>query len=232
MPLRDDIVAHSKSVLAELDAVHDYYANSKAAWRIVQKQIRAGRKLKIRNAVTGRVTTERELPGMAARYVADYLTSSTFQQFVSLFEDFLFGIMRHWLLAFPQSLARKQIPVSVVLEASDLDAVKLAAVNRELNELNYKKVREWFSHLNGLVSLGCPTADEIDRLAEIKATRDVSVHNRGIASLIYEEKAGPLGRAKAGERLEMPEHYHLASWQLIRKVVQDLSAASVAKAGP
>jgi len=231
MSLRDNIAAHTRGILADLESAHDYFENSKTAWRIVQQYVDDGGKLKVDNATTGSVTTELELPGKAQLYVRQYLASSTFQQFVSLFEDFLFGVMRLWLLAYPQSLGRKQISVSVVLEASDLDAVKLAAVNRELNELNYKKVREWFTYLNGLVNLECPTAEEIDRLAEIKATRDVTVHNRGIASPTYEEKAGPLGRAKAGERLEIPEQYHRDAWQLIRKVVQDISTAAIAKAG-
>ena len=120
--------------------------------------------------------------------------------------------------------------MSVILAAVDLESVKLAAVNRELNELNYRKVRDWFSYLEDLVKLGCPTADEIDRLAEIKATRDMYVHNRGVAGAIYEEKAGNKKRCGAGQKLDLTEPYHRESWQLIRKVVSDVAAAAVAKA--
>lgn len=229
MPLADEIAKHRDVILADLDAVHDYYANTKAAWRIVQRYIERGGKVRIHNMPTGHITTEKELPGKAQFYITEYLVASTFQQFASLFEDFVFGVMRQWLLAYPQSLARKQLPFSVILEAADLKAVKLEAVNRELNELNYKKVREWFAYLEGMAKLKCPTDDEIDRLTEIKATRDVYVHNRGVASSIYEEKSGAKKRCKAGERLEIPEHYHRESWELIRKVVTDLSAAAIAK---
>lgn len=230
MPLADEIAGLRDAALADLDAAHDYYANTQAAWRVVLKYIKRGGKVRVNNVPTGHVTTEKELPGKIQRYVTEYLTAATFQQFVSLFEEFAFGLMRQWLLAYPQRLERKQIPISVVLAAADLGSVKLAAVNRELNELSYKKVREWFSYLEDLVKLGCPTADEIDRLAEIKATRDVYVHNRGVAGATYVEKAGNKKRCDAGQKLELPEQYHRESWQLIRKVIRDVATAAFAKA--
>jgi hypothetical protein len=230
MPLADEIAGLRDAALADLDAVHDYYTNSVAAWRFVVRYIQRGGKAHVYNRATGNVTTEKDLPGKAHLYVTEYLTAATFQQFVSLFEDFVFGVMRQWLLAYPQRLERKQIPVAVVLTAADLASVKLAVVNRELNELSYRRVREWFSYLEDLVKLGCPTADDIDRLAEIKATRDVYVHNRGVAGAIYVEKAGDKKRCDVGQRLDLPEQYHRESWLLIRKVVSDVSTAAVGKA--
>ena len=230
MSLADEIAGLRDAVLADLDAAHDYYANTKAAWRVVLRYMKRGGKVRIHNSATGNVTTEKELPGKARLYVTENLRAATLQQFVSLFEEFVFGVLRQWLLAYPQRLERKQVPMSVILAAVDLESVKLAAVNRELNELNYRKVRDWFSYLEDLVKLGCPTADEIDRLAEIKATRDVYVHNRGVAGAIYEEKAGNKKRCGAGQKLDLTEPYHRESWQLIRKVVSDVAAAAVAKA--
>jgi hypothetical protein len=230
MPLADEIAALRDVALADLDEAHDYYTNTKAAWRVVQRYVERGGKVRVHNRSTGGVTTEKELPAKAQQYVTEYLTAATFQQFVSVFEVFVFGVMRQWLLAYPQRLERKQIPVSVVLTAADLASVKLAAVNRELNELSYKRVREWFAYLEDLVKLGRPTADEVDRLAEIKATRDVYVHSRGTAGAVYVEKAGARKRCDAGQKLDLPEQYHRESWQLIRKVIADISAAAIAKA--
>src|SRR5262249_16452549 len=144
-PLAEDLAQLREVILADLDAVQDYYANTKAAWRIVQRYIERGGKVKVHNMPTGNVTTEAELPGKAQLYITTYLSASSFQQFVSLFEDFLFGLMRRWLLFFPQKLGKKQLPVSVVFAAVDLREVKLAAVNKELHELSYKNVRDWFA---------------------------------------------------------------------------------------
>jgi hypothetical protein len=83
--------------------------------------------------------------------------------------------------------------------------------------------------LDDKVKLGCPTADEIDRIAEAKASRDVLVHNRGVASKTYESKAGKLARYKDGQRIDIPEHYHRDTWELLRKVITDISNAAIAK---
>jgi hypothetical protein len=230
MPLADELARHRDLILGDLDAAHDYYTNTRAAWRIVRRYISDGGTVSVRNRSAGNVSTHHDLPAKAQLYVTEYLAVATLQQFVTLFEDFVFGVMRHWLLAYPQRLDRKQVPMSLVLSAADLAEVKLAAVNRELNELSYKRVRDWFAYLDDMVKLGCPTADEIDRLAEVKATRDVFVHNRGVASPTYEEKAGAKKRGKAGDKLDVPEHYHREGWELIKKVVSDVSAAAIAKA--
>jgi hypothetical protein len=55
------------------------------------------------------------------------------------------------------------------------------------------------------------------------------VHNRGIANKTYESKAGKLARYRDGQRVDVPEHYHRETWELIRKVVTDTANAAVAK---
>ena len=67
------------------------------------------------------------------------------------------------------------------------------------------------------------------KIAEAKASRDVLVHNRGVASKTYESKAGKLARYKDGQRIDIPEYYHRQTWELLRKVVMDISNAAIAK---
>jgi hypothetical protein len=55
------------------------------------------------------------------------------------------------------------------------------------------------------------------------------VHNSGIANAAYVCKAGTRARCKEGEKLEISEQYHRASWETIRKVVHDLSNAAIGK---
>jgi len=157
--------------------------------------------------------------------------SSTFQHFVALFEDFVFALLRCWLAAYPGSLSRKLVEVSAVLAAPDKRAIILTVVDKELNELKYERLADWFAYLERLTNLGRPAADEIRQLAEIKASRDVLVHNNGIANATYVSKAGTRARYREGERLEIPEQYHRASWEIITKVVRDVSAAAIGKAG-
>src|SRR5438477_5995493 len=119
MPLVDAIRALRNRALADLNAAHDYYIDSKSAWHIVRDDIYAGRTLQIRNLATGTVTTQADLLRKAPGYMAEQLAEATFQQFIAIFESFFFELLRLWLLAYPQSLIGKKVDFKAVLEAPD-----------------------------------------------------------------------------------------------------------------
>jgi hypothetical protein len=230
MALSDDIRVLRDRSLADLNAAHDYYTDTKIAWDIVQRVIIAGRTFSIRNMTTGSVTTQSDLAGKARGYVVEQLTEATFQQFIAIFENFVFDLLRFWLVAYPQSLGSKKIDFQTVLNSPDKDALTLLVVNKEVNEIGYDRPAEWFRYLNDKANLGCPAPDDIERIAEAKASRDVLVHSRGVASKTYESKAGKLARYKNGQRIDIPEDYHRKTWELIRTVITDIANAAIAKA--
>lgn len=229
MALSDEIGVMRDRVLAELNDAHDYFTDTKTAWETVRQAIAAGRSFSLRSTTTGTLTTEADLLVKSRQYVAEQLAEATFQQFISIFENYFFDLLRLWLLAYPQNLIGKKVDFKVVLDAPDKDAITSYVVGRELNEILYERPLGWFAYLEDKAKLGCPTADEIDRISEAKASRDVLVHSRGVASKTYESKAGRLVRYKDGQRIDIPEHYHRATWELIRKVVGDISNSAIAK---
>lgn len=93
----------------------------------------------------------------------------------------------------------------------------------------YDRPAAWFAYLESKARLGCPTPAEIERITEAKASRDALVHNRGYANKTYQAKAGKLARYQAGQRIDVPEPYHGESWQLIHKMIADISHAAIAK---
>jgi hypothetical protein len=121
------------------------------------------------------------------------------------------------------------VDFKTILDLPDKDAITGLVVRKELNEVLYDRPIEWFAYLEDKAKLGCPSANEIERIAEAKASRDVLVHNKGIANKTYESKAGNLARFDEGNRINIPEHYHREIWELIRKVVSDVSNAAIAK---
>jgi hypothetical protein len=227
--LSDDIRSLRDRVLADLNSSHDYHVDTKIAWQIVLEVVGAGNTFANRNPSTGTVTSQDDLADKAPRYVSEQLAEATFQEFISIFENFFFDLLRLWLMAYPQNLIGKKVDFKAVLDAPDKDSIALHVVNKELNEVLYERPTGWFAYLEDRAKLGCPTADEIDRFAEAKASRDVLVHNRGIAGKIYEAKAGKLARYKDGQRIDIPEHYHRETWELICKVVADVSNAAITK---
>jgi hypothetical protein len=230
MALRGDIELLRDRVLADLNAAHDYYMDTKIAWGIVRQLISAGRQFSIQNLTTGTITTQIELAGKSRGYEAKELTEATFQQFISIFENFFFDIVRLWLMAYPQSLGGKKLDFQAVLDLPDKDAITLLVINKEVNDIAYDRPAGWFKYLNDKANLDCPATEEIDRIAEAKASRDILIHNRGVASKIYESKAGQFARYKDGQRIDIPEDYHRETWTLIYKVVADISNAAIAKA--
>ncbi len=231
MPLAADLQKLRDRAFGDLNAAHDYYTDTRIAWTIVDGEIEAGRQIVIHNRTTGTLTTEADLARKARGYVREQLAEATFQQFVSIFETYLVDLLRLWLTAHPESLGGKKVDFRTVLEAADKDAITSAVVGRELNELAYEKPAGWFAYLNQRVALDCPSADQIERIAEAKATRDLLVHNRGVANPTYLAKAGPRARCADGERVEVSEHYHRQTWELFRDVVAAMSEAAIAKGG-
>ena len=231
MALIDEITQLRGDSLSSLDASHDYYVHTKRVWRLAQQMVREGRKFTIRNQTTGNTVDETELSGLVQGYVTGSLASATFQHFVSLFERFVSDLLSVWLTEYPDSLSANQLEFQAVLEAPDKDAIVAAVVQKKVHGLSYKRVDEWFAYLEEIAKLGCPTRDQIERLAEIKASRDVLVHNNGIANSIYVDKSKKRARFADGDTLELPEQYHRDSWQLIRQVVTHVTDAAINKLG-
>ncbi len=102
-------------------------------------------------------------------------------------------------------------------------------IGRELNELAYKKPTEWFTYLEQIAKLGCPTSAEIEQIAEAKASRDLLVHNQGGVNQVYLDKAGRLARFQLNQRIDIPDHYHRATWELLCEVVADIADSAAAK---
>src|SRR5260370_1898193 len=137
--------------------------------------------------------------------------------------------MRQWLAAYPASLSKKQVEMAAVLNSADKNAIVLTVVEKELNDIKYQRLGEWFEYLKRLTNLDLSTVEEIQELAEIKASRDILIHNNGIANATYVSKAGSKARFKVGEELEIPEPYHHASWETINKAIREISDALIGK---
>src|SRR5262249_36205552 len=144
-----------------------------------------GLKIVVRNPATQTKVNQDELASFAQFYGADFLLASTFQQFVSTFEDFFFDLVSAWLTAFPESLSKKQLDFGLVLALPDKSAVTAAVTERELNDLKYRSVGDWFVYLEKLTNTTAATPGDVARVAEIKASRDILVHNQAVVNAVY-----------------------------------------------
>jgi hypothetical protein len=226
----DDIDELAERARNDLDDLFNFGAHIHLIWKQFVVWAHQGNKFKSKNIYTEKEVSEAELIELYRRYRTDYLHSLSFQHLVALFEAFLFDLLRLLHADDPRHLnKKKQLEVGVALSAPDRHALVLLIADRELNELKYKRPSEWFEYLNGIVDLGCPTADEINLLSEIKASRDLLVHNMGLVNSIYLDKAAASARYKIGEKVVIDTPRFNEAWKLVKKVVDDISAAAKAR---
>jgi hypothetical protein len=229
MAVTDDLRAIAEQSNRELDAVRDFYEHSRIVWQSFETLVLAGHRFSATSPATGTQIDQDGLLQLAPRYLAAYLATFTFRQFVSLFEGFLFNFLHRRLLHNPWQFSEKQLDFATVLKSRDRDEVISRLILKHLNELRYEQLREWFVAVNKSVKLDCPTEDEIDQLAEIKALRDILEHNAGVVNEVYLRKSGKKARYQAGDPVEINDTYHLESWKLMKKVIADVTAAAIDK---
>jgi hypothetical protein len=232
MAAPEDVRALMERANESLDAVHDFFEHSKFVWSTFQDVVNEGRKVEAQNPATGTRVDQDGLVRLATLYTRGYLAAFTFREFVSTFEVFLFNLLYRVFLHNPWHFAKTRLEFDVVLKARDREEVISAVIAKQLNELKYESVRGWFDALDKALKLDCPTDDEIDALAEVKAARDILEHNAGVVNDTYVRKAGKKARYAVGDHVEIDDAYHLESWRLIKKVVADVTAAAGARLAP
>ncbi len=231
MALRSEIEGIRDRAIVSLNDAHDYYTYTKDAWRTVQQAVqREGMTLSWRNHSTNSSVNEQRILTLAQRYVSVDLTSSTLQQFVSIFENFLFDAIRAWLLAYPERLSKRQLSGKDLLQLPDKAAILDALVEKELRDVFYDRPANWFEYIKSMINIATPSVAEGEQFAEIKATRDVLVHGQGIANAYYLDKAGREARSPLGQQLDVPEPYHQKSWDIVCKLVREMGTEMAAKA--
>ena len=243
MPLRDDVRALADQILNRLNESRDFYLHTRQAWRFVQRSAAAGQAVGIVDPIDGTELLVPTLDRLAQDYLGVHLTEAVFRRLSGLLEDWIMGLARLWLTAYPvqldaafndatgRSRAQRcdeiQVPMSDILAAPDREAILDAVVARVVRELAYRRPAQWFRFLDDRVHLGCPNEAQRLSLDEIKAARDALEHNRGLAGPDYIEKSGPAARFADGAIIEIDEPYLLASFTILGDVVEAMTTAAI-----
>jgi len=165
--------------------------------------------------IANRVVNLKEMPKDFARAKEGNFLPMIHQYQVALFEHIFFDVLRLILINHPLLLpGKRQVEYSIILKASNKDEIVSQLIDRELNEVKYKGVSDWFDYLEKANSSCKTPAEDIARIAEAKATRDILAHNAGIVNNIYLLKAGQLARAGLGESIDVRGNYTRDTWQL------------------
>ena len=153
------------------------------------------------------------------------LSVNALVQLVTLVETMLGDVVRGVVARYPQKLGGKRnISIQAVLESTTLEEVHLRATDTLLNELAYKSPAEFAEAVQPLLSVNLLECPAFHRYVEIKATRDIFIHARGVANEVYIRKSGSHARVKAGMALPADVQYFLESYEYCLQIADWLEA--------
>jgi len=142
---------------------------------------------------------------------------------VATLEAALASSLRYYLCHFPEKLPRDP-KHSEGLAVSRVDHAVLRA-DTYVHGLGYKSVAEYLDRYLSLLSLPNELAPElVNMTVEIKATRNLMMHNDLVINKVYVETAGPLRRSGSGGRLEVSPSYVQEGALSMKQLFGSLSA--------
>jgi len=129
-------------------------------------------------------------------------------------EDYLAQILTIILKWFPQKLkitaggvqTERKVDLDMVLEVDDLDELLSRTIEKRLVSISYVSPEQHFGYLEAILSFELPEDVKTD-YAEVKATRDLLVHNSGIVNRIYLRKVGEKARASEKDLIPLDDEY-------------------------
>jgi hypothetical protein len=141
-------------------------------------------------------------------------------------------VLRQVFMEFPAKIQNKnKLDFENVLRVGSLEELKLNFINSVLNELSYKSPRDFGIEFSKHTGVALDKSPVYEQYVEIKATRDIFIHNDGVANHIYIAKAGVKARANEGERLPITSTYFLESYQCCL-MLNELLATSLNETWP
>jgi len=158
--------------------------------------------------------TDSELKKIFDRYIDSELYANLIIASVSQFESFVADVLRNVIFCYPQKLSTKvkglsisnDVPLQFLVASNSISEALEKEIDRRINQVFYASPAFYFEYFKQIT--GVDTTDEaFEDYIEIKATRDLRVHNTGRINQIYLTKAGEKARGKSGDKLEIDEQY-------------------------
>lgn len=122
---------------------------------------------------------------------------------------------------YPQKLGGKRtISLESIVSCENIEDVRMACINDLLNDLSYKSPRDFAQQAESIMSIKLLEIPEYHKYIELKATRDVHIHNDGIANTIYAKKVESHARVQVGTDLPVTNQYFLDRYEACLKLIE------------
>ncbi|GHT95849.1 hypothetical protein AGMMS49545_19500 [Betaproteobacteria bacterium] len=147
-------------------------------------------------------------------------------------EAFLAFVLRAVLTKYPTKLVPggKKLDISVVLDSASKDEIIDRLVDDKVASTLYGSPAEYLEALGQVVSTSIPSS-VAGPFAEVKATRDIVIHAKGIANGTYVKKARKYARVEPGVLIPVDHAYLRHATAVARKLVRFIAQAVQDKFG-
>ena len=133
--------------------------------------------------------------------------------------DILFRILEKY----PQKISDKvKVDASKIFEIDSISDLRNYLVKRIINDLTYKSPEEFSKEFKDIASVDLHNCSEYEKYIEIKATRDIYIHNNGIVNEIYIRKTKKKARAMEGQLLKCDFIYFYKAYEVCFKILEYL----------
>ncbi len=140
---------------------------------------------------------------------------------VALTEDYLSKSLATILSWYPQKLPNsdnKKIDFSLILNTKNKDELIQRIIAKYIDSIFYSSPAKYFETIQKMLAITFP--DKIkEQFSEIKATRDLLVHNSGIINSLYLTKSSKLARGAEGETVLLNNNYFDNSLRCMKKII-------------
>lgn len=155
----------------------------------------------------------------------------SFVYLVALFDAFLADIFSAVVKTRPKMLksSKKQISYERLFEFESYEALVEFLAGRELNELSYKSMKDQAEYYRDRFGVALDESGiAVVELVELRAARNLLVHNNGLVNEIYLEQV-PETTYKYGDDIQVDEDYFQQAAEKLDTVVEFIATKLIEK---
>lgn len=214
----------------EINNIHVLNILSISALTEIKDQIIRGERKKLFFSVPslgkGEKTTKRKRE-VVLEMLDDVVERKLYEQsmihIVAIVEDYITTSCRIILEWYPQKLRMggRKVDVEVILEAKDITDIVSDLINKRIVEMLYASPAEYFKLLEEILSVTIDD-DLKAKYIELKASRDLVVHNAGIINEVYVRKAGDKARGVKDDPIPITKAYFNKTTVIAKKLIESI----------
>ena len=158
------------------------------------------------------------------RRIQPYLRSQLFIALIAELEDYLAQLLLRVLEAYPQKIKDQSIQLKQILELSSLESVIKHTANLEVVALFYASPKEYRKRIEIILSIDPSLLEPVwVSFTEMKARRDIGLHNQWQQNEIYKNKVREVGGVVGSEDfLGINSNYFNDSLDTAKSLVEKL----------